>query len=266
MPRFSIAKSGLIYKLLQLIAVNCSDFMWSISKKEFAQFFSSLTGYIAIILFLIVTGIFLFVFGDNNILDFGYATLDEFFNIAPWILIFLVPAISMRSFSDEYRSGTFETLKTRPVTSWQVVAGKYLAIIGVLIIVILPTLLYVFTIKSLSTNNSIDGGGIAGSYIGLFFLAAVFAAISLCCSSFTPNAVVAFLVSVFMCVILYYGFNALSRLPVFSGNADYYAEMLGIDFHYRNMSRGLVDTRDLVYFLSIIGLALFVTVKNIRNR
>lgn len=240
--------------------------MWSITKKEFSQFFSSLTGYIAIVLFLIVTGIFLFVLGDNNILDFGYATLDEFFTIAPWILIFLVPAISMRSLSDEYRSGTFETLKTRPVTAWQVVTGKYLAIIAVIFIVILPTLLYVFTIKSLSTNGSIDSGGIAGSYIGLFFLASLFAAISLCCSSFTGNAVVAFLVSVFACVVFYYGFNSISRLPMFRGNADYYVEMLGIDFHYRNMSRGVIDTRDLVYFLGLIGLALFITVKNIRNR
>jgi ABC-2 type transport system permease protein len=240
--------------------------MWSICKKELQQFFSNLTGYIAIVLFLLVTGLFLFVLKDSNIFDFGYATLDKFFELAPWILMFLVPAITMRSLSDEFKTGTFEILQTKPLTRWQVVLGKYAAIIVVLLFVIIPTFIYVFTIKKLSVQGGIDSGGITGSYIGLFFLAAVFAAISLCCSGFTNNAVVAFLISVFACLVLYFGFSALSKLAILANGADYYVEMLGIDFHYRSMSRGVLDSRDLVYFCSIIFLFLLITVKNLHKK
>jgi ABC-2 type transport system permease protein len=237
--------------------------MWSICKKETRQFFSSLTGYITIILFMLVNGLFLFVLQDSNIFDYGYATLDKFFQLAPWVLLFLVPAITMRTISDELKAGTFELLKTKPLTSWQIVWGKYFSVLIVLLLVILPTFIYVFTIKSLSAQGGIDSGGITGSYIGLFFLAAVFAAIGLCCSCFTSNAVVAFLLSAFACLIFYFGFTAVSKLPVFSNGADYYVEMLGIDFHYRSISRGVLDSRDVIYFLSVIFLFLLITVKNL---
>ena len=240
--------------------------MLSICKKELHQFFSNLTGYIAIILFLLVNGLFLFVLKDSNLFDFGYATLDKFFELAPWILIFLVPAITMRSLSEEIKSGTFEILRTKPITCRQIVWGKYLSVLIVLVFVIAPTFIYIFTIKSLSAVGSIDAGGIIGSYTGLFLLTAVFAAISLCCSSFTGNAVVAFLISAFACLLLYFGFNAISKLPVFQGKADYYIEMLGIDFHYRSISRGVVDTRDVVYFFSLIFFSLLVTVKKISRK
>jgi ABC-2 type transport system permease protein len=240
--------------------------MWSICKKELRQFFSNLTGYIAVILFLLVNGLFLFVLKDSNIFDFGYASLDKFFELAPWVLLFLVPAITMRTLSDEFKAGTFELLKTKPLSQWQIVWGKYMAILIVLLFVIIPTFLYIITIKILSSTGGIDGGGIAGSYIGLFLLAAVFAAIGLCCSSFTGNAVVAFLVSAFTCLILYFGFNAVSRLPFIQGGADYYIEMLGIDFHYRSISRGVLDSRDLVYFISIIFLFLAITTKNLHRK
>jgi ABC-2 type transport system permease protein len=239
--------------------------MLSICKKELHQFFSNLTGYIAIILFLLVNGLFLFVLKDSNLFDFGYATLDQFFELAPWVLIFLVPAISMRSLSEEIKTGTLEILKTRPLTHWQIVLGKYFSILLVLLFVIVPTFIYVFTIKGLSATGSIDGGAIAGSYTGLLLLAAVFAAISLCCSSFTGNAVVAFLISAFACVILYFGFNAVSMLPFLQGGPDYYIEMLGIDFHYRSISRGVLDTRDSIFFLSIIFLFLFITEKKLQH-
>lgn len=243
--------------------------MRSICKKELQQFFSNLTGYIAIVLFLLVTGLFLFVLnvnGNSNIFDFGYASLDKFFELAPWILMFLVPAITMRSLSDEFKSGTFEILQTKPLTKWQIVLGKYCAIVLVLLFVIVPTFIYVFTIKQLSAQGGIDSGGITGSYIGLFSLAAVFAAISLCCSGFTSNAVVAFLISVFACLMLYFGFSALSNIALFANGPDYYIEMLGIDFHYRSMSRGVLDTRDMVYFASIIFLSLLITVKNLHKK
>jgi len=240
--------------------------MLSICKKELNQFFSNLTGYISIILFLLVNGIFLFVLKESNLFDFGYATLDKFFELSPWVLIFLVPAITMRSFSDEFKSGTFEILQTRPLSRWQIVAGKYLSVLLVMTVVILPTLVYVFTIKSLSTTGSIDSGGILGSYIGLLLLAAVFASIGVCCSSFTNNAVAAFLISGFSCLILYFGFSAFSKLPVFAAGLDYYIEMIGIDFHYRSTSRGLLDSRDIVYFVSLVTLFLLATVKNIQKR
>jgi len=240
--------------------------MISIAKKELHQFFSSLTGYITIVLFLAINALYLFVLKDSNIFDFGYATLVSFFEFAPWIFIFLIPALSMRSFADEFKSGTFETLQTRPLTQWQIVLAKYVAILLVIIIALIPTLLYVITIHSLSSTGGVDGGAITGSYIGLFFLAAVFAAISIWCSSLTSNAVIAFLLSAFACIILYFGFTAISKLPVFTGNADYYIGMLGIDFHYQSISRGVVDTRDLIYFLSVIYLFLFATQKKLNKK
>ena len=239
--------------------------MWSICKKELRQFFSNLTGYIAIIVFLLANGLMLFVFKDN-ILDFGYATLDRFFELAPWILLLLIPAITMRSFADEFKSGTFEILQTRPLTRWQIVGGKYLGSLIVVLIALLPTIIYFFSIQSLSSNEGIDTGATIGSYTGLFFLAAVFTAIGICVSSFTSNAVVAFIISLIAAVLLYYGFSAISQMAGLEGGADYYIEMLGIDFHYRSISRGVIDTRDIIYFLSVIFLLLTITDRNLLKR
>jgi ABC-2 type transport system permease protein len=240
--------------------------MWSVCKKEFRQFFSSLAGYIAIVVFLLLNGLFLFVFPDSNVLDFGYATLDKFFELAPWILLFLIPAITMRSFSDEFRTGTFEILRTKPLSTWQLVAGKFMGSFLVVFIALLPTILYAVTIDSLSVQGGIDMGGTIGSYIGLIFLSAVFIAISICCSSLTNNAVVAFILSAFVCFIVYSGFNAVSQIPSLESGADYYIEMLGIDFHYRSVSRGVIDSRDIIYFCSVIVFFLLFTNRNIAKR
>lgn len=239
--------------------------MWSVCKKELRQFFSSLTGYIAIIVFLWVNGLMLFVFQDN-ILDFGYATLDRFFELAPWVLLLLIPAITMRSISDELRTGTFEILQTRPLSRWQIVTGKYIGSLIVVLIALLPTIVYFFSIQSLAADEGMDTGATIGSYIGLFFLAAVFTAIGVCASSFTNNAVVAFIVSLIACALLYYGFHALSLLATGAGGLDYYLELLGIDFHYRSISRGVIDTRDIIYFLSIIFFFLLITHRNLVKR
>lgn len=240
--------------------------MYNICLKELNRFFSNLTGYIAIILFLLVCGVFLFLLPASSILNNNYASLSTFFEIAPWVLMFLIPAITMHSLSEEFKTGTFELLKTKPLTAWQIVWGKYLAVLIVLAFVIVPTFLYILTVKTLATQAGIDGGSIAGSYVGLFLLAGMFAAVSLCCSSFTSNAVIAFLISSFVCLILYYGFNGVSKLPMFTGGVDYYIEMLGVDFHYRSISRGVIDTRDVVYFFSLIFLALLITVKKISRK
>ena len=240
--------------------------MWSVCKKEFRQFFSSLTGYIAIVVFLLLNGLFLFVFPDTNILDFGYATLDKFFELSPWILLLLIPAITMRSFADEFKSGTFEILQTRPLSRWQVVTGKYAGSFLVVIIALVPTVLYAISVEQLASTGGIDTGGTIGSYIGLILLAAVFVAIGICCSSFTANAVVAFIAGAFVCFLLYSGFNAISRLPALASGADYYVEMLGIDFHYRSISRGVADSRDVIYFLSMILFFLVLTSRNLLKR
>lgn len=239
--------------------------MWSICKKELRQFFSSLTGYIAIIVFLLVCGLVLFVL-RNNILETGYATLDAFFSFAPWILMFLISAITMRSFSEEFRSGTYEILQTRPLGSGQIVGGKFAGALAVAAIALVPTLVYYFTINSLAATTGIDSGAAAGSYLGLLLLTAVFTAIGICVSSFTTNAVVAFIISLIACVLFYYGFTAISQLPIFQNGTDYYIEMLGIDFHYRSISRGVIDTRDIVYFLSLIAFFLLLTRQNLGRR
>lgn len=239
--------------------------MITIFKKEFNQFFNSLSGYIIIILFLLVNGIYLFVLKDSNLFDIGYANLDPFFSLAPWIFLFLIPAITMKSISEEFKTGTFEILKTRPITKWQIIGGKYLAILMIVVIVLLPSSIYVYTIEDLSITSRIDFGGLAGSFTGLIFLAAVFSAIGITCSGLTNNAVIAFLITVFSCLILYFGFSALSKLPGLQGNFDYYLEMLGIDYHYRSMSRGVLDSRDIIYFLCFIYFFLFLAVKNINK-
>ena len=239
--------------------------MWSICNKELRQYFSSLTGYIAIIVFLLVNGLVLFVFRDN-ILESGYATLEQFFSFAPWLLLFLVSAITMRSFSDEFKSGTYEILGTRPISKWQIVSGKLFGSLIVAIIALLPTLVYYFTINQLASTTGIDAGAAAGSYLGLLLLTAVFVSIGICVSSFTTNAVVAFLLSLVSCVLLYVGFSAISQLSVFGNGADYYIEMLGIDFHYQSISRGVIDTRDLIYFLSLTFFFLLLTQQNLRKR
>ena len=167
--------------------------MWPICKKELRQFFSSLTGYIAIIVFLLVNGLVLFVF-RNNIFESGYATLDAFFSFAPWILLFLIAAITMRSFSEEFRGGTFEILGTRPLSKWQVVTGKFFGSFIVAIVALIPTLVYYFTINHLASTTGIDAGAAAGSYTGLLLLTAVFTSIGICISSFTTNSVVAFII------------------------------------------------------------------------
>ena len=239
--------------------------MWSVCKKELRQFFSSLTGYIAIIVFLLVNGVMLFVF-ENNILDFGYATLDRFFQLAPWILLLLIPAITMRSFAEEFKTGTFEILQTRPLSRWQIVLGKYFGSLVVVLIALLPTIIYYFSVQQLSSGEGIDTGATIGSYIGLVFLASVFTAIGICSSSFTNNGVIAFIISLVACALFYYGFSAISLMPALSGGADYYLEMIGIDFHYRSISRGVVDTRDMIYFISLIFLFLSISNRNLLKR
>lgn len=240
--------------------------MWMICKKEWQQFFSSLTGYIALGVFLLLNGLMLFVFPDTSILEFGYASLAAFFSLAPWILLLMVPTITMRSFSDEYRLGNFEILRTLPITPAQLVWGKFFGAMLIVCCAILPTLVYAVSVQQLSVTGGIDIGATIGSYIGLLFLGAVFTAIGICTSSFTSNTVVAFITGAFLCFLLYNGFDAISKLSLFSGGADYYLEMLGISFHYRSISRGVVRISDLIYFIGMIYFFLLITQRNLLKR
>ena len=164
----------------------------------------------------------------------------------------MIPAITMRSFSDEFKTGTYEILQTKPLSRWQIIGGKYLGSLLIAVIALLPTVLYTISLQALSENAGLDTGATIGSYTGLLLLSAVFTAIGICSSSFTGNAVVAFIISAFACFLFYNGFDAISRIPAFHAGADYYLEMLGINFHYTSISRGLIDSRDVVYFLSLV--------------
>lgn len=241
--------------------------MLTIFKKEVAAFFSSLIGYIVVGVFLLLMGLVLWVFPDYSVLDGNYATLDVLFGIAPLVFLFLLPAVTMRMLAEEWQSGTIELLVTRPVTDAQIVGGKFLAAWALALFALLPTALYYFTVYQLgSPPGNLDSGGILGSYIGLLLLAGAFAAIGLFASSLTNNQIVAFVLATFLCFFMYQGFDFLSRLPIFYGKSDDMVQALGIDYHYNALSRGVLDTRDLVYFLSVIVVFLAATTVSLGRR
>ena len=231
--------------------------MLAILNKEIQSFFSTLTGYLVIGLFLIACGFFLFVFsGGYNVLDSGFADLKPFFNLAPWIFLFLIPAISMKSFADEKRMGTMEILLTKPIGLWKLITGKYLGVLLLVILAVIPTLLYVLTISQLGRPvGNFDVGATIGSYIGLIFLGGCYASIGIFASSLSSNQIVSFLLGVFLCFICYYAFEGLTETNIF-GTSSYILESFGISFHYKSISRGVVDTSDIIYFLSLIFLFL----------
>lgn len=241
--------------------------MFTLFKKEIRAFLSSLIGYISICVFLLLVGLFLWILPtDSNILDNGYAGLDSLFSLAPWVFLFLIPAITMRSFADEKKAGTIEFLLTKPLTDLQIIFAKYFASITLVLFSLLPTLIYYYTIYKLGNPvGNIDSGGTWGSYIGLFFLAAAFTAIGIFASSLSDNQIVAFILAVFLCFFFYIGFEYISALDIF-GKMDDFILSLGINDHYTSMSRGVIDTRDMVYYLSIIGIFILLTKTTLESR
>ncbi len=233
--------------------------MWMLCKKEWHQFFSSATSYIILCIFLLITGLLLFVFPDTSLLNFGYANLNGFFNTMPWILLFLVPAITMKTIAEETRSGTFEVLKCLPLSSLQIIIGKYMGVLFIVFISIFPTIIYAVSMQALSITGGIDTGSTIGSYFSLFMLASVYAAIGIFASSITKNTITAFATGAFLCFILFIGFDAMSQLPIFVGGVDYYISLFGIKSHTTNMARGMIDTKDLIYFVSLIAFFLYLT-------
>lgn len=234
--------------------------MWTLYKREIRSFFSTVTAYLVIIVFLLLTTLFMWVFGGQmNIIESGYASLDTLFALAPWVFLFLVPAITMRMFAEEKRTGTLELLLSRPMDEFKVVLGKFLAAWTLVLLSILPTLISFASVSYLgSPRGNIDAGGTWGSYIGLLFLGGIYAAAGLFASSLTDNQIVAFITGVFLSFFFYLGFSFLGSVAE-TGFFPAFIPMLGIDYHYMSMSRGVIDSRDLVYFISLIVLFLFLT-------
>ena len=238
----------------------------SILEKEITLFFSSLAACITLGVFLLTTGLFLWVFPDSSILENGYANLDGLFAITPYTFMFLIPAITMRAIAEEQREGTFELLATRPITDWELILGKYFACLVVVLFALIPTLIYYISVYQLGVNKgNIDTGAIIGSYIGLFLLGGAFTAIGIFASSTSRNQIVAFIVAVFLCFFAFSGFDAISQILSLQAIAPYLSA-LSINEHYQSISRGVLDTRDLVYFLSFITLFLVVTKTIIGSR
>ncbi|MEI6174425.1 MAG: gliding motility-associated ABC transporter permease subunit GldF [Bacteroidota bacterium] len=241
--------------------------MFTLFIKEINGFLNALIGYIVMIVFLLITGLFLWVFKmEFNVLDFGFAGLDGLFILAPFVFLFLIPAITMRSFADEKKSGTIELLMTQPLTDVQVILAKYFAGVVLVIISLLPTLIYYFSVYRLGLPpGNLDSGSIWGSYIGLFFLGASFVSIGIFASSLTDNQIVSFILAVFISFLLYMGFELVYTFVV-SGKAGLIIESLGLNAHYTSMSRGVVDTRDLIYFASVTVIFILLTKLSLESR
>lgn len=241
--------------------------MWTIAYKEIGTYFSSIAGFVVTGIFLLVMSLMLFFFPDVSILSNNYANLNGLFYIAPNIFTFLIPAITMRLFAEERQSGTIELLATKPITDLAIILGKYLAGFFLVLLSLLPTLLYFFTVYQLgSPKGNLDIGGTIGSYIGLLFLSGCFLAIGLFSSSLTNNQIVAFIIGAFLCFVCHWLFFYISKVPVFVGSWDYTIQKFGIDFHYERMSKGVVDLRDVVYFLSVIVLFIALTHFSLQKR
>ena len=241
--------------------------MISLLKKEINEFFSTITGYIVVLVFLLAIGLFMWVFpGQYNVLDSGYASLETLFTLAPWIFLFLVPAVTMRMIAEEKKSGTMELLMTRPISDLQIVISKYLAALVLVLIALIPTLIYFYSLYQLGNPvGNVDVAGTVGSYIGLFFLAAIYVSIGIFASSLTSNQIIAFIIAVLISFFFYMGFDFLSGMWIFGG-IDTFIVDLGINAHYKSMSRGVIDTRDMVYFLSVIVVFIFLTKTIIQQR
>ncbi|MEQ8242012.1 gliding motility-associated ABC transporter permease subunit GldF [Fulvivirga sp.] len=233
--------------------------MFEILRKELNGFLSSLIAYIVISVFLTGIGLLMWVFPETSVLEYGYADMETLFALGPYVFMFLIPAITMRMFAEEKKAGTIELLLTKPLTDWQIILGKYFSGFLLVLFALIPTLVYYYTIYQLGNPvGNVDTAGVVGSYIGLALLGGVFTSIGVFSSLITTNQIVSFIIAVFLCFIFYTGFESLASINVW-GAASLFLEQLGIVYHYRAMSKGLLDTRNLIYFLSVIGVMLMFT-------
>jgi len=234
--------------------------MYTIFKKELRTFFSNATGYIVIGIFLILTGLFLWIIpGEYNILDSGYANVDGLFYLAPWLFLFICPAVTMRLFAEEMQTGTWELLITKPVSKMNIVLGKYFAGLAVVTAALIPVLIYYFSVSYLAEPvGNIDSGAFWGSFIGLFFLAAIYVAIGTFSSSLSNNQIVSFVAAVVLSFFFFYGFEVLTGFFT-SGQSIQILDLLGIHAHYKSMSRGVIDSRDVLYFIIVSSIFIYAT-------
>lgn len=227
--------------------------------KEFNSFLNSLIAYVVIGVFLTAIGLLMWVFPETSVLEYGYADMETLFALGPYVFIFLIPAITMRSFAEERKSGTMELLLTKPLTDWDIVLGKFLACFLLVLVALLPTIIYYFSVSALGNPaGNIDTPGIIGSYIGLALLAGVFCSVGIVASSITSNQIVAFILAAFLCFIVFSGFESISTLNVWSENA-LLIKQFGILYHYEALSKGLIDSRNVIYFISVGGLMLLIS-------
>lgn len=238
--------------------------MLAILKKELNSYFSSLTAYAVVGVFLLTNGLFLWVFDDDfNILNAGFADINSFFYLSPWLLMFLVPAITMKSFAGEYENGTIETLVTKPISKAQIILGKFLASFLLILLGIVPTLVYVFSVSELGKPiGNIDLGSTFGSYFGLILLVGAFTSIGVFCSAVAKNQLIALVTAIILCFIFYYGIDSLATLLDSKG---YWITSLSLSEHFKALSRGVIDSRDITYLLSVVFFFLFLTHKQLRN-
>jgi ABC-2 type transport system permease protein len=241
--------------------------MFALLKKEIFSYFNSLTAYLVIIVFLLANSLFLWVFpGEYNVFDFGYSNLDGLFAIAPFVFLFLVPAISMKLFAEEQKSGTLEILLTKPLSDLQIILAKYLAGYTLIILSIIPTLIYYYSVYQLGfPKGNLDFGGFWGSFIGLLLLGASFMSIGIFTSSLTDNQIIAFIIAVFLCGFIYLGFNLISTTDN-DGAMQLFINSFGIQYHYKSISRGVIDSRDLIYFVSLIIIFIMLTKLKLESR
>lgn len=240
--------------------------MFSIYLKEINSFLDSLIAYIVIGVFLTAIGLLMWVFPETSVLQYGFADMTTLFTLGPYVFMFLIPAITMRTFAEEKKSGTIELLMTRPLTDWDIILGKYFSSFTIVLFAIFPTLVYFVSLYLLGNpQGNLDIAGIAGSYIGLALLGAVFTAIGIFSSSVTENQIIAFVIAVFLCFIIYSGFSSFASINVWL-SSSLLIEQLGILYHYSSMSKGLIDSRDLVYFFSVIMIMLLITHLNLGSR
>lgn len=241
--------------------------MLSIFRKEVSYFFSSLTGYIVLIVFMLLTGSFIWIFSSTSVFNYNYASLGQLFAIGPIAFMFLVPALTMQSFASENEKGTLELLFTKPLSDIDIVGGKYLATCFLILLALVPTLVYYYSIHQLgSPPGNIDFGATMGSYIGLLLLGCVFAAIGLFVSSLTSNPIVSFILTAFACFAMFWFFGFLSQLPSIYGKMDNLIQSFGLEYHYENISKGRIDSRDIIYFLSIIAFFIWLTIVSLQRR
>lgn len=232
--------------------------MWTIYQKEINSFLNSLIAYVVIGVFLTGIGLLTWVF-ESNVLDYGYASLETLFTLGPYVFMFLIPAITMKAFAEEKKTGTIELLFTQPFTDWQVIMGKYLASFTLVLLAIIPTLVYYYSVYQLGNPvGNLDTPGIIGSYIGLLLLGGVFAAVGIFSSSITNNQIVSFILAVFLSYLLYGGLESIAAVDIW-GRFSLFIQQLGILFHYNSLSKGLLDSRDIIYFLSVIASTLLLT-------